>query len=197
MVLNRALLAGLLILIAGLNCLPTAPASAQIVVPLALTEVRLAEYRLSGGNWIAVRPGTPVPASAVKLRFRAKVNRPQGTEVRLKVALHEACFGRRNKQFMGRFQWIESVEPGNPPLVGVDGNIYVDTDTECQRCRSQCNKDCPERDHLGEGPHLATLTIAEEREPAGPNTKSLRSPSYMVGFETICPPLKVREPKKK
>ena len=182
MILIRALFAGLLILVAGLNCLTETTALTQTAIEL--TDVRLAQYRLTGGPWINVT-GTTVPASAVELKFKARVNRLEGTRVLLRGVMHEVCFRRDNSSFANRFRYAVSSTP-NPQRVGLDGSVFVDIRSDCPQCATRCNRGCPDRDHLGEGPHLATLTVADPSEPAGTNENGFLSPTYRVEFQTEC-----------
>lgn len=199
MILIKALFAGLLILVAGLNCLTETTALAQ-TEPIQLTDVKLDAYELPGGVWVDVNPpGMPqrrVLASAIKLRFKARVNRMPRTWVLLKGVMHEVCFRRDNSSFANRFRYVESTTP-NPQRVGLNGEVFVEIGSNCVQCRTRCNRGCDDREHLGEGPHLATLTVADPEEPAGSNENGFLSPTYRVEFETECPPRRARAPRTK
>jgi hypothetical protein len=200
MILTRALFAGLLILVAGLNCLTETPASAQTDPPIQLTEVKLAGYRLSGqSDFTPLAEGEAVKASALELQFTAKVNRQEGRLVRLKVGLHEACFLASTKRFTSRFNWIGNDDvTTNPTRVGLNGVVSVITKAHCFGCpKARCGKHCPDRDHLGEGPHMASLTVADNGAPVAltNSTAGLFSPTYRVDFASKCDDASLRAPK--
>ncbi len=197
MTLTRTLLVVvvvLFLLVIGLTHSISNPALAQSNLQLA--DVRLTDYLSNGNVWVPVPAGSPVPATALKFRFQATVvNGRAGDAIRLKANLHEMCFLTRTKKFEGRMQWIGSNEPSMPIILGANLRVTIDTNTECFLCRSRCGKSCPDKDHLGEGPHMASLTIAGNDQFTGTADppKGLRSFTSFTNFETFCPPEQLRK----
>jgi len=145
-------------------------------------------------QWKSPNPKTPnvIPSTAQKLRLTAKVNnREVGSTIRLKVALQELCSSPdANKPFLARLRHLTENE--NDAVVGANRRVSIELPVHCEEClHATCGCECKDKDHLGEGPHLTTLTASDP--PTTLNTAAANNPSpampasVRVNIKSVCP----------
>jgi hypothetical protein len=160
--------------------------------PVELTNIRI-EYAVGNASgrlsWESPNPEKPneIPAGAQKLRFKANVtNRPAGSKIRLRAALQELCSSPdAGKPFLARLRHLtdteQDVEVSKP-----DKEVSIELPVHCEDCvHAVCGCECPDKDHLGEGPHLTTLTASDTT--AAKNTTAAKPASVRMEIRTVCP----------
>lgn len=180
--------------------------------PIELSEITLAFATHDAAGrlvWETPPPENPntVPASAVRLRFAAKVNnRPTGSFIRIRAVLQEVCPSPDGgKNFLARLRHLTESDSANLPSdptdnelrqIGKDGRVTIEIPVHCDDCvPAACGTECPDRDHLGEGPHLATLTTSDADQtnsaPRQAQTKQLaaaaKPSSFRLDIKSVCP----------
>lgn len=207
---------------AGLLLVPLGPAPSlgqsrggvQTPPPIELTGITI-EYAVLNdiGDLVWETPGsaTPnaIPAVAQRLRFRATVtNRQPGSRIRLRAVFQEVCpMLKTGRRFLAKLRHLTESDPGNltadpaddeEQTVKPDGTVSIETLVHCDVCpENACGKRCSgNKDHLGEGPHLVTLTATDpqsaspvsERGAARPHeTHATRPSSFKVELTSFCP----------
>jgi hypothetical protein len=160
--------------------------------PIELSEIKL-QYAVkdnSGGlSWESPNPTTPnvIPATAEKLRFTAKVtNRPAGSRIIMKAALQELCPSTNSgMSFLARLRHLTENEK-EFQVVNPDQPVSIELEVHCEDCvPAACGCACSGKDHLGEGPHLTTLTVTDTT--TGKNTVRAKPASYRMDIKTECP----------
>jgi len=182
------------------------------IPPIELSEITLAfaTYDASGRLiWETPRPEEPntVPASAAKFRFTAKVNnRPIGSFIRIRAVLQELCPSPdKDKNYLAKLRHLTesdpaslSADPRDDELqqIGKDGKVTIEIPVHCDDCEaSVCAAGCPDRDHLGEGPHQTLLTTSDPNYITGKRgqtrTKQLgtaaKPSSFRLDIKSVCP----------
>lgn len=177
--------------------------------PIELSEITL-EYAVrnevgSGVVWkspTAEAPNT-IPATAEKLRFRAKVdNRPKGSTIRIRASLQEVCQSPdEDKKYLAKLRHLTESDSTNATadpadnelqVIGQDGRVTIEIPTHCDDCvHATCGDSC-DRDHLGEGPHDSILTASDP--PPAQRTRQRKSSgaaakpaSFRLAIVTVCP----------
>lgn len=176
--------------------------------PIELNEITL-EFAVQDNSgkvvWqqpAADAPNT-IPAGALRLRFTVKVvNRPKGSTIRLRATLQEVCPSPdSDKAFLARLRHLTESDPSHQTtdpaddelqVVGPDGRVTIEIPVHCDTCvHATCGKQCPDRDHLGEGPHVTTLTASDgELGPRSPtkNRGAVAKPaSFRMNVMSACP----------
>ncbi len=186
--------------------------------PIALSEITFAYATYDNAGklvWEIPKPNKPntIPASAQRLRFTAKVNnRPAGSKIRLRATLQEQCPSPDGgKNFLARLRHLTESDPaGTTPdptddevhVVGADGRVTIEIPVHCEECgRASCGSQCPERDHLGEGPHIATLMTTDEASPqdgpqASRSAATAKPSSFRLNVNSVCPKAATKRPGK-
>lgn len=173
--------------------------------PIQLSQIRFAFAVQNGAGqlvWQDPKPGAPnrIPAGAQRLRFTAKVvNRPTGASIRIRAVLQELCPSPDpGKPFLSRLRHLtESDSTGQQTptdatddeikVIGPGGVITVELLVHCDDCgRAICGKQCPGRDHLGEGPHVVTLTTSDSTEPSRMDAPPAKPSSFRVNIRSVC-----------
>lgn len=160
--------------------------------PIELNNIRM-EYAVldEAGKlrWETPAPETPnvIPAGAQKLRFTAKVtNRPAGSRIRVKLALQEICSSPdAGKPYLSRLRHLTETE--GEVDVNKNGDFTVELTVHCEECvHAACGRECPDRDHLGEGPHQTTLTVSDP-SGGGKNAVAAMPASFRMEIQSVCP----------
>jgi len=139
-------------------------------------------------KWETPNPKTPneIPAGTQKLKFTAKVNnRPAGSTIRVKAALQEVCASPdAGKPFLARLRHLTENEQDLE--ISKTGQIVIELIVHCEECvHATCGKECPDKDHLGEGPHATTLTVSDP--PTGKNIMAAKPASFRMDVRSVCP----------
>jgi hypothetical protein len=159
--------------------------------PIELSEITM-EYAVLDASgqlkWETPDPKSPneIPAGAQKLRFTAKVNnRTEGSKIKLKAALQELCSSPdAGKPFLARLRHLTETEKEVEVGKG-NKQVTIELTVHCEECvHAVCGKECPDRDHLGEGPHVITLTSTDP--PTGRNTAAAKPASVRVDIRSVC-----------
>ena len=140
-------------------------------------------------RWESPDPQTPnvIPSTSQKIRFIAKVtNRPPGSRITMKVALQELCGSPdSDKPFLARLRHLSEADK-EVQVLRPDQELSIELTVHCEECvHAVCGCECPDKDHLGEGPHLTTLTVSDTTSPR--NTIPAKPASYRMDIETVCP----------
>lgn len=159
--------------------------------PIELSEITMQYAVLDASGqlkWETPDPKSPneIPAGAQKLRFTAKVNnRTEGSKIKLKAALQELCSSPdAGKPFLARLRHLNETEKEVEVGKG-NKQVTIELTVHCEECvPAVCGKECPDRDHLGEGPHVITLTSTDP--PAGRNTTAAKPASVRVDIRSVC-----------
>jgi hypothetical protein len=160
--------------------------------PVELRELKL-EFAVKddAGNLLWKNPDRAkpnvIPATAQKLRLTAKVtNRPAGSKIKMTATLQELCPSADSaKPFLARLRHLTEIDK-EVEVVNVDQPISIELTVHCEDCvHAVCGCECPGKDHLGEGPHLATLTVSDSTTPR--NTAPAKPASYRLDIRTVCP----------
>lgn len=178
---------------------------AQEAAPIQLSRIRFAfAVQNQSGQlvWQNPKPGAPntIPAGAQRLRFTAKVvNRPAGASIRIRALLQELCPSPdAGKPFLARLRHLTETDstgqqtPGDGTddeikVIGPDGGITIELLVHCDDCeRAICGKQCPGRDHLGEGPHLVTLTASDSSEASRMGAPQAKPSSFRMNIRSVC-----------
>ena len=160
--------------------------------PIELSEITMEFAVLDASGqlkWETPDPKAPneIPAGAQKLKFTAKVNnRPGGSKIRLKAALQELCSSPdAGKPFLARLRHLTETEKEVEVSRGT-GQVTIELAVHCEECvHATCGRECPDRDHLGEGPHVTTLTVTDP--PTGRNTGTAKPASFRMDIKSVCP----------
>jgi hypothetical protein len=161
--------------------------------PIELSNIRM-EYAVldEAGKlrWETPSPETPnvIPSGAQKLRFTAKVtNRPLGSKIRVKFALQEICSSPDpGKAYLARLRHLteteKEVEVSRP-----NAEFAVELEVHCEECvHAVCGRECPDKDHLGEGPHQTTVTVTDPGT-GGKNVAAAKPASVRMEIQSVCP----------
>ncbi len=160
--------------------------------PVELRDIKI-EFAVkdAGGalHWKFPDPATPnvIPATAQKLRLTAKVtNRPAGSTINMKASLQELCPAVDSaKPFLARLRHLSEIEQ-EVQVVNLDQPISIELTVHCEDCvHASCGCECSGKDHLGEGPHLTTLTVSDST--SGRNIAAAKPASYRMDIKTVCP----------
>ena len=161
--------------------------------PIELSDIKL-EFAVKDGSagglrWESPDPATPnvIPATAQKLRFTAKVtNRPAGSRIIMKAALQELCpSSDPDKPFLARLRHLTEIDK-ELQVTGPDQALSIELPVHCEECvHAVCGCECPDRDHLGEGPHLTTVTVSDTT--VAKNTVPAKPASYRMDIRSVCP----------
>jgi hypothetical protein len=193
----------------------------SVTPPIELSDITI-EYFIQDDagrfSWQTPDPAEPntIPSGAQRLRFTAKVNnRPNGSTVRFRATLQELCPSPDSgKQYLVSLRHLTESDPTGEQTedkaddelrkVKSDGKIAIEIPVHCEECvRSTCGRECPGRDHLGEGPHVVVLTTSDPQpEPspraargvrATPPGKAMPS-SFRLDVMSVCPKPGARRP---
>ena len=160
--------------------------------PIELSDIKL-EFAVKDNSgalrWESPDPATPnvIPSTAQKLRFTAKVtNRPAGSRIRMRAALQELCASSDSgKPYLARLRHLTETDK-ELQVVKPDQPVSIELEVHCEECvHAVCGCECPDRDHLGEGPHLTTVTVSDPTVPR--NTVAAKPASYRMDVKTVCP----------
>jgi hypothetical protein len=180
--------------------------------PIGLSEITIEFFVQDDAgqfSWQSPDAGEPnvIPAGAQRLRFTARVNnRPAGSTVRLRATLQELCPSPdQGKQYLASLRHLTESDPTGEQTddkaddelrrIQRDGKVSIEIPVHCEECvRASCGKECPGRDHLGEGPHVVVLTTSDPQSdpvpraargaaPAGPAKPS----SFRLDVKSVCP----------
>jgi len=160
--------------------------------PIELSDIKL-EFAVKDSSgalrWESPDPATPnvIPSTAQKLRFTAKVtNRPTGSRIKMRAALQELCASSEpSKPFLARLRHLTEIEK-ELPVVKPDQPLSIELEVHCEECvHAVCGCECPDKDHLGEGPHLTTVTVSDATAPK--NIVPAKPASYRMDIKTVCP----------
>jgi hypothetical protein len=169
--------------------------------PIEFSQITF-EFAVSNASgqlvWKTPKPGLPntIPAVAEKLRFTARVNnRPAGTSIQIRAVLQELCPSPDSgKKFLARLRHLtESASNDEVQVIDAAGKVTIEINVHCHDClEAVCGKRCPGKDHLGEGPHLVTVTASDPPpnvpEPSRPSTPLAAKPaSFRVDIKSVCP----------
>ena len=160
--------------------------------PIELSDIKLefaVKDRSGALRWESPDPATPnvIPSTAQKLRFTVKVtNRPAGSRIRMRAALQEICPSTNSAlSFLARLRHLTEIDK-ELQVVKPDQPMSIELEVHCEDCvHSVCGCECASKDHLGEGPHLTTLTVSDNT--AGKNTVQAKPASYRMDIRTVCP----------
>lgn len=208
------LCAGFLLAPSGFAQTPRPRHDEPAVPPIELSEITL-EYAVlneagSATVWktpAAEAPNT-IPATARKLRFTAKVvNRPKGSTIRIRAALQEVCPSPDGgKKFLAKLRHLTESDATNATpdpadneaqVIDQNGRVTIEISTHCDGCvPSACGDSC-DKDHLGEGPHLTTLTTSDpqtsQRASQGKrHAAAAKASSFRLDIITVCPDEELR-----
>lgn len=207
------LCAGFLLASSGFAQKQRVPHDEPAVPPIELSEITL-EYAVlneagSGLAWktpTAEAPNT-IPATARRLRFTAKVgNRPKGSTIRIRAALQEVCPSPdSDKKFLAKLRHLTESDATNATpdpadnetqVIDQNGRVTIEISTHCDDCeRSTCGNSC-DKDHLGEGPHLTTLTTSDptpsQQARHGKRQVAAKAASFRLDILTVCPDEELR-----
>jgi hypothetical protein len=171
--------------------LKTTLAQTDPTPPIELSEITM-EYAVLDASgqlkWETPDPKSPneIPAGAQKLRFTARVNnRTEGSKIKLKAALQELCSSPdAGKPFLARLRHLTETEKEVEVGKG-NKQVTIELTVHCEECvHAVCGKECPDRDHLGEGPHVITLTTTDP--PAGRHTTAAKPASVRMDIRSVC-----------
>jgi len=157
--------------------------------------------------WATPATKTPnvIPSETQRLRFRATVtNRPPGARVRLRAILQELCPAPDSgKPFLAKLRHLTETDPGNSTadpsddeeqVIKPDRTVSIEIPVHCEACgETSCGKKCgADRDHLGEGPHVVTVTTTDPPPAPGgesraATTGAARPSSFRVEVRSVCP----------
>jgi hypothetical protein len=157
--------------------------------------------------WAAPSPAKPnvIPAESERLRFRATVNnRLPGARVRLRAILQELCPAPDSgKPFLAKLRHLTETDPGNSTVdaaddeeqvIKADRTVSIEIPVHCEACgATSCGKPChADRDHLGEGPHVVTVTTTDPPPASGGESRTAtageaRPSSFRVDVRSVCP----------
>lgn len=160
--------------------------------PIELSDIKM-EFAILDEQgklrWETPAAETPnvIPAGAQKLRFTAKVtNRPSGSKIRVRLALQEICSSPdANKSYLTRLRHLTETEK-EVDVSKPNGNFSVELSVHCEDCvHAVCGSECPDRDHLGEGPHQTTLTVSDTA--VARNTTPAKPASVRMEIKSVCP----------
>ena len=189
-----AALCAVLLLMIPLNLKPALAQrkDSEPTPPIELSEITMAYAVMDERGvlkWETPDPKTPneIPSGALKLRFTAKVNnRPGGSKIRIKAALQELCSSPdAGKPFLARLRHLTENEKEVEVGKGT-GQVTIELEVHCEECvPATCGKECPDRDHLGEGPHVTTLTVTDP--PTGRQTQAAKPASFRMDIKSVCP----------
>jgi hypothetical protein len=182
------------------------------IPPIELSEITLAfaTYNNEGKLvWETPTPQEPntVPAGAARLRFTAKVNnRPSGSFIRIRAVLQELCPSPDGgKNYLAKLRHLTESDPASlsaestddeSQQIGKDGRVTIEIPVHCDDCvPAICATPCPDRDHLGEGPHLVTLTTsdasqmaaAQRQAGAKQSVAAAKPSSFRLDIKSVCP----------
>ena len=160
--------------------------------PIELSNIRMEFAVLDASGklkWETPAAETPnvIPAGAQKLRFTAKVtNRPPGSRIRAKLALQELCSSPdADKPYLARLRHLTDTEQ-DVDTSKANGDFSVELSVHCDDCvHAVCGCECPDRDHLGEGPHQTTLTVSDTTVPR--NITPAKPASVRMEIKSVCP----------
>ncbi|HEX7312601.1 MAG TPA: hypothetical protein VF297_01700 [Pyrinomonadaceae bacterium] len=209
------LCAGFLLASSGSAQKRRAPHEGPVTPPIELSEITL-EYAVPNESGSAIVWKTPtaeapntIPATARKLRFTAKVvNRQKGSTIRIKAALQEVCPSPDgDKKFLAKLRHLTESDATNATtdpadnetqVIDQDGRVTIEIPTHCDDCeRSTCGDSC-DRDHLGEGPHITTLTTSDpppslRARQGKKHGAAARPASFRLDVVTVCPEEELRK----
>jgi hypothetical protein len=180
--------------------------------PIELSQITLA-YAIQDDEgaivWETPKRDAPntIPAGATKLRFTAMVNnRPKNSRIRLRAILQETCPSPdTDKPFLAGLRHLTETDPTGQQtgdtsddemqVIDANGRVTIELSVHCEDCvRAACGRECSGRDHLGEGPHVITLTTTDlTTEPKTSQKKQKRSTdiakpsSWRVDIMSVCP----------
>lgn len=165
---------------------------APITPPIELSDIRMEFAVLDASGklrWETPDPQTPnqIPSGAQKLRFTAKVtNRPAGSKIRVKLALQEICSSPdAGKPYLVRLRHLTETEK-EVDVSKPNGEFSVELLVHCEDCvHAVCGCECPDRDHLGEGPHQTTLTVSDTG--SAKNAVAAKPASVRMDINSVCP----------
>lgn len=181
--------------------------------PIALSEITFEFYTFDSAGrpvWESPKPKEPntIPASARKLRLTAKVNnRPAGSTIRIKAVLQERCPSPdKGKNYLARLRHLTESDSASTTAettddevrtIDANGKVTIEIPVHCDHCeRARCGKECPEKDHLGEGPHLVTLTTTDQpagdaqQAPTDHAAAAVKPSSFRLEIKSVCPKAK-------
>lgn len=194
--------------------------------PIELGEIAV-EYLVQNDAgqlvWQSPEPGNPnaipIPAGAQRLRFTASVsNRDNGARIRLRAVLQEVCRSRdRGRQFLTKLRHLTESDPTSQQtdettddelLEVKGGKVTIEIPIHCEDCvRASCGRECPGKDHLGEGPHVVVLTTSDpppdpppgpvSRPPGGQPATPIgpaKPSSFRLDVMSVCPKPRARKP---
>lgn len=160
--------------------------------PIEISDIRMEFAVLDEAGKLRWEPPDPqkpneIPAGSQKLRFTAKVtNRPGGSLIKVRAALQELCSSPDpGKPYLARLRHLTDTEK-DVEVTKNTGEISIELPVHCDDCvHATCGCECPDRDHLGEGPHLITLTVSDP--PAPRNTTPAKPASVRMDIRSVCP----------
>lgn len=180
------------------------------VAPIELSEITLAYAVPNEAGvmvWETPKPDAlnAIPSGARKLRFTAKVNnRPTGSKIRIRVILQELCPSPdAGKSFLAGLRHLTETDPtgiqtvdtadNEVQLINPEGRISIEIPVHCEDCgKAICGKACPDKDHLGEGPHWVVVTTSDSGLEGGKGSRKklsvIAKPSSLgIDIISVCP----------
>lgn len=188
--------------------------------PVELSEIAISYYIQNEAgqfNWETPQPAEPnaVPAGAQKIRITARVNnRPSKSTIRIRATLQEQCPSPdAGKNYLARLRHLtESDATGKQTAdraddelreVQSDGRVTIEIPVHCDECvHASCGRECPDRDHLGEGPHVITVTTSDpQSDPAArarggraASSNPAKPSSFRLDIMSVCPRTGAKRP---